>query len=220
VYHVLNRGCGRMKLFTRPGDYEAFLKLLAEAQAHYPTVRLMAFCLMPNHWHLVLWPTNDGELSRFMFWLTMTHVQRWRHARKLVGLGPLYQGRFKAFAVESDDHLFTVIRYVERNALRAKLVDRAEKWKPCSLYLRLSDSKRAAEMLDRWPIDEPNDWLEWVNQPQTARELQELRTHLRRGIPYGGLAWQARTAKRLGIELHPRPRGRPHKASRGGVSSK
>ena len=117
VYHVINRGCGRMKLFGRNSDYEGFIKLLEEALRRVPGVRILAFCLMPNHWHLVLLPTSDGDLSRFMFWLTMTHVQRWRHSRRLVGLGPLYQGRFRAFVVEADAHFLTVNRYVERNAL-------------------------------------------------------------------------------------------------------
>src|SRR4029434_6597600 len=120
VYHVLNRGCGRMELFRRQEDYVAFEKVLAEALERFD-MRLLAYCIMPNHWHLVLWPEDDGDLSKFMAWLTVTHVQRWRHARKVVGLGPLYQGRFKAFCAQEDHHLLTMIRYVERNALRAKL---------------------------------------------------------------------------------------------------
>jgi putative transposase len=209
IYHVMNRGCGRMKLFTRSGDYEAFVKLLGESHARFPSVRILSYCIMPNHWHLVLWPTEDGELSRFMFWLTMTHVQRWRHSRQLVGLGPLYQGRFKAFPVEADAHLFIILRYVERNAIRAKLVRRAEDWQWCSLHLRLNNSETSGKLLHAWPIDEPIDWLNWVNHPQTQREIDEVRVHIRRGIPFGDTAWQARSAKLHGIELHPRPRGRP-----------
>jgi putative transposase len=81
---------------------------------------------MPNHWHLVLWPRKKGELSEFMRWLTVTHTQRWHASHRTSGTGPLYQGRFKSFPIEDDDHLLAVVRYVERNALRAKLVARAE----------------------------------------------------------------------------------------------
>src|SRR5439155_19287500 len=115
VYHVINRGCGRMRLFSRDRDYEAFEEVMQEALKRMP-MRLLDYCLMPNHWHMMLWPREDGDLSKFMFWLTMTHVQRWRHARGVVGLGPLYQGRFRAFPVETDEHYLTVCRYVQRNA--------------------------------------------------------------------------------------------------------
>src|SRR5215204_3248490 len=113
IYHVLNRAVGRMKLFGRDADYEAFLRVLAEAAARFPTVRILAFCIMPNHFHLVVHPTSAKDLSRFVGLLTMTHALRWRYARHLVGLGPLYQGRFKSFPIEVDEHLETVLRYVE-----------------------------------------------------------------------------------------------------------
>ena len=112
VYHVLNRGNGRLPIFHKDRDYEAFLGILAETQQHVPEVRLLAYCLMPNHWHLVLWPTADGELSDFMHWLTLTHTQRWHAHYHTTGGGHLYQGRFKSFPVASDEHFLTVGRYV------------------------------------------------------------------------------------------------------------
>src|SRR5713101_6226580 len=127
VYHVLNRANARHTLFDKPADYEAFERILAEAQDECP-VPLLAYCLMPNHWHLVLAPEGDGDLSRFVGWLTLTHTQRWHAHCHTVGTGHVYQGRFKSFAVETDDHFLTVCRYVERNALRAGLVARAEDW--------------------------------------------------------------------------------------------
>ena len=127
AYHVLNRRVGRLRLFDKPGDYLAFEKILQ--QAHERTgIRVAAYCLMPNHWHLLLWPRDDGELSEVMRWITVTHTQRWHAHRQTSGSGPVYQGRFKSFPVQSDEHFLTVARYVERNALRAKLVKRAEQW--------------------------------------------------------------------------------------------
>jgi putative transposase len=122
VYHVLNRANGRMALFDDDGDYAAFERVLAQA-CERVSMRLLAYCVMPNHWHLVVWPQRDGDLSRFMNWLTLTHTQRWHTHRQTVGTGHLYQGRFKSFVVQTDEHLLTGCRYVEGNALRAGLVE-------------------------------------------------------------------------------------------------
>jgi putative transposase len=142
-----------------------------------------------------------------MFWSTMTHTQRWRHARKLVGLGPLYQGRFKAFPIERDEHLLTVIRYVERNPLWAGLVKRAQDWPHGSLAARLKDSDPRTELLHPWPIDMPKDYVHWVNQPQTEAEVAAVQTAVRRNRPFGSDAWQRRTIARLGLESSVRDRG-------------
>ncbi len=131
--HVLNRANARLPIFERDDDYAAFERVLEEAVDRTGT-RLLSYCLMPNHWHLVVWPHDDGELSRFAGWLTLTHTQRWHAHRHSAGTGHLYQGRFKSFPIQEDDHFLTVCRYVERNAPRAKLVARAEEWRWSSLY--------------------------------------------------------------------------------------
>ena len=127
VYHVLNRANARMTLFEDDGDYLAFQRVLAQA-CDRVGMRLLAYCVMPNHWHLVVWPRGDGDLSRFMNWLTLTHTQRWHRHRNSVGNGHVYQGRFKSFPIETSEYLLTVCRYVERNPVRAGLVTRAEQW--------------------------------------------------------------------------------------------
>jgi putative transposase len=206
IYHVLNRAVGRMKIFTRDADYQAFERVLTQAQERYP-MRILGYCLMPNHWHFVLWPKTDGELSKFMHWLTMTHTQRWRHARKLVGLGPLYQGRFKAFPIEKDDHLATVLRYVERNPLRAHLVRRAQDWQYSSLAIRLNPQDERRKLLVPWPIEQRSDYLHWINQPQTQAEIDALRISINRGRPFGNPAWQQKTIARLGLQSSIRSKG-------------
>ena len=128
VYHVLNRANSRRDIFERPGDYRAFEETLAEVQERIP-MRILAWCLMPNHWHLLLWPERDGELSNYMRLVTLTHTQRWHAYRRSAGTGHVYQGRFKSFVVQHDAHFLTVCRYVEGNALRACLVGRAEQWR-------------------------------------------------------------------------------------------
>src|SRR5437870_4093756 len=158
VYHALNRAVARLPLFQKDGDYDAFERVLAEALAEHPT-RLLAYCLMPNHWHFVLWPRRDGELTAFLRWLT--HTQRWHAHYHTAGTGHLYQGRFKAFPVQEDEHLLTVCRYVERNPLRAGLVSRAEAWRWSSLAHRLAGDAQAQKLLHPWPLPLPADWLEW-----------------------------------------------------------
>ena len=210
IYHVLNRAVGRMQMFRKEGDYQAFERVLVEAHGRTPT-GLLGYCLMPNHWHLVLWPKADGELSRFMFWMTMTHTQRWRHARNLVGLGPLYQGRFKAFPVQDDRHLLTVLRYVERNPLRSGLVERAQDWRHASLHARAQSDSEIGKLLTPWPIELPTRYLELVNAPQTAAEEEAIRTCLKRSRPLGTPAWRDRTIDRLGLQSSMRPAHRPRK---------
>ena len=120
VYHILNRGNGRMRLFEQAGDYAAFERVLAEG-CHQTPMRVVAYCLMPNHWHLVLWPRRDGAVSGFMSWVTLTHTKRWHGYRHTTGTGHVYQGRFKSFLIQQDAHFLTVCRYVERNTVRAQL---------------------------------------------------------------------------------------------------
>ena len=113
VYHVLNRAVARLRLFEKPADYDAFERVLGLARDEHP-MRVLGYCLMPNHWHLVLWPRKDGELTAFVRWLTHTHSMRWHAHFHTMGGGHLYQGRFKSFPIERDEHLYSVLRYVER----------------------------------------------------------------------------------------------------------
>jgi len=145
--------------------------------------------------------------------LTTTHVRRWRLYRHSVGHGHLYQGTYKSFPVEEDEHFYAVCRYVERNPLRAKLVRRAENWPWSSLGARCHAAAAGeAPPLASWPLSRPRNWIELVNRPQTEEELEALRASIQRGRPFGEPAWQKRTAKRLGLESTFRPRGRPRKS--------
>ncbi len=149
----MNRRIGRLPLLEKPADYLAFEKILKEA--HYQTaVRIAAYCLMPNLWHLLLWPRNDGELSEVMRWITVTHTQRWHAHRHSVGTGPVYQGRFKSFPVQTDDHFITVARYIEHNALsRTKLVERAEDWRWSSLFQFKQNEPAGFDFVTDWPME-------------------------------------------------------------------
>ena len=210
VYHVLNRRVARLALFEKDTDYAAFERILAEA-IDRSGIRLAAYCLMPNHWHVVLWPRDDGQLSETMRWLTVTHTQRWHAAHGSAGSGPLYQGRFKSFPVQTDEHFLTVARYVERNALRANLVRRAQNWRWGSLWRYHQSDAKAKTLLSDWPVVRPRNWLDRVNRADSPQELAALRRSVQRGCPFGSEVWQVRTAKRLALESTLRPRGRPRK---------
>jgi putative transposase len=206
VYHVINRGNARTEVFHKPDDFLAFEALLGLACERLP-MRVLGYCLMPNHFHLVLHPRRDGDLSRFMQWLLTSHVRRYH--RHYQSCGHVWQGRFKAFPIQVDEHLLTVLRYVERNPLRANLVTRAESWRWSSLHWL---GKRAApDWLSDWPVTRPRNWRAVVQQPHSQDELNALRLSVQRGTPFGNDRWTRRTAARLGLESTTRPRGRPRK---------
>ncbi len=214
VFHVLNRGVARMQVFEKAGDYQAFERVLKETLEESP-MRICAYCLMPNHWHLLVWPERGGDLAAFMQRLTITHVRRWQENRHYVGLGHVYQGRYKSFPVEEDEHFLAVARYVERNALRANLVLRAEEWRWSSLWRRCCGGGEEKPILAGWPLDLPKDWLERVNRADNEKELEALRRSVQRGRPYGAAEWQRQIAKRLGLESAYRSAGRPRIAGNG-----
>jgi putative transposase len=210
VYHVLNRAVARLPLLRKAADYAAFERVMAEAHQRCP-IRLLGYCLMPNHWHLVVWPAEDGELTAFTRWLTHTHTMRWHAHHHTSGTGHLYQGRFKSFPVQTDEHFLTVCRYVERNALRANLVPQAQDWRWGSLWRRSCGSPEERGILSEWPVERPRNWLALVNRPQTAAEEDALRRSIHRNAPFGSRAWMQRTANRLGLQSSLRPPGRPRR---------
>jgi len=212
VFHVLNRGVGRQRLFDKPADDVTFEELVAETLDKV-AMRICAYCLMPNHWHFVLWPEHDGDLAAFMQRLTVTHVTRWQKHRRRVGEGHVYQGRFKSFPVQTDDDFYQVVRYAERNALRAHLVERAEDWQWSSLWRREHGTPDDRRWLSTWPLSRPREWLKQVNEPQTEAELEALCRSVTRGQPFGSPQWTEATAKQLGLESTSRTRGRPKKST-------
>jgi len=193
-----------MQVFDTELDFKEFVKLLTLTKQRLD-IRLLGFCLMPNHIHLLVRPYEDNDLSRWMHRLLTSHVRR--HHKRHGTDGHIWQGRFKAFAIEEDHHYLTVLRYVERNPLRAGLVDRAELWPWSSLHFRSKD--RLGRLLAQSPVPLFDDWKEWINQPQTAAELEGVRQCVQRGRPFGNEAWTRQTAQRLRLQSTLRALGRP-----------
>ena len=199
VYHVLNRSARRGPLFVDFDDYHQFEMLLLQATER-TRMRILAYCLMPNHWHLLLWPFGTGDLTAFVKWLTITHTARWTRKHQCVGGGAVYQSRFKSIAIENGRHLYWVWRYVERNALRANLVARAEEWRWSSLWHRSHQSYDRITTTGPMPL--PENWMHLVNLPQTEAELAAFRDNVKLNQPFGHEGWLA--------DRPTRSRGRPH----------
>jgi len=210
-YHVINRGNARATVFHKDGDYQAFLDLIAAGCDRLP-MRVLGFCLMPNHFHLILRPHEDGDLSRWMQWLLTTHVRRYHKHHRTLGGGHIWQGRFKAFPIELDEHLLAVVRYVERNPKRANLVSDAQDWRWSSLRWRQRSAQPWLPWLAKLPIDLPAHWTRRVNQAESEAELAAIHRSLKRGTPFGSETWTTKAATQLGLESTLRARGRPRKA--------
>ncbi len=206
LYHALNRGNLRTEIFHEDADYEAFEQILAEALERFE-VELYCYQLLPSHWHLVLRPDQDNEMTRFVRWVTSTHTMRYQSRYNTSGSGHVYQGRFKSFPIQADSHFLKVCRYVEGNARRAKLVRRAEKWHWSSLWHWLQPT--SSTLLSPWPIARSPKWVEKVNEPLAKPELIALRNSVQRGCPFGEASWVESTVDRMGLESTVRPRGRP-----------
>jgi putative transposase len=213
VFHVLNRAVARMTIFEKPEDYDAFLRVLNETWAIVP-LPILAFIAMPNHWHFVVRPTSDDQVSEFFRRLTVTHTMRWHAHYHTGGSGHLYQGRFKSFPVQADEHLLTVMRYAERNALRAGLAARSEDWRWGTLHLRSQPVEVRPWLILPSDPNLPRRWIEMVNRPQSVAEVEALRRSVQRGTPFGSEVWCRSSAIRLGLESTIRPRGRPRRPNK------
>jgi putative transposase len=179
----MNRGARRLRLFERDADYQSFLGCLILGLHEIP-LRLLAYCVMPNHFHLVVWPAETGQISRFMKLVTGTHSKRWHRLHGTEGTGCVYQGRYRGVVVRQDAQFLTLCKYVERNALRAKLVGKAEDWPWSSLHQRCKSLNHV--QLEPWPIPQPSNWLAIVNEPDQDADLKAMRStvgHRRPGRP-------------------------------------
>ena len=203
--HVVTRGNARATVFHSEQDYAVFAGLMKAAQDRV-RLELFAWCVMPNHLHLVVRPQADDDLPRWMHWLLTTHAQRHRSRHETTG--HIWQGRYKSFPIQTDVHLLRVLRYVERNPVRAGLVASSRDWRWSSASERASPSGMA-ELLSESPVPLPTPWVEWADMPLTDEELDFIRTSVRRGRPFGDPAWARGTTERIGLRATMTPRGRP-----------
>lgn len=206
LYHVINRGNERSRVFHKNEDYRSFIQLIAEAAGRCP-VKLFAYCLMPNHFHLLASPTHAHDLSAWMQWLMTSHVRRYRS--HYGGSGHVWQGRFKSFIVKEDAHLLTVARYVEGNSVRGGIAASAAAWPWSSHAETIGVAPRA--LTSAFPVRLPADWTRYVDTPLSEAELEKMRSSVRRQKPFGDEDWQKRISEIYHLQSTLRPRGRPKK---------
>lgn len=216
IYHAINRGNNRDRVFTDDADFRAFLEALSQTKVRYPFA-LFGYALMKNHFHLLLRPEDGQSISRILQSLTVTHT--WRYHRRNATVGHVWQGRFKSPVIQDDEHLLTVLRYIEGNPLRAGIVADLKDY-PWTSYAT-HGLGQACELLSELPVWSSLGktenrrrayWRRWVHKPFTEVELTRMRSSVNSGRPYGSETWAQEIGERLGLQLTPRPRGRPRKS--------
>lgn len=210
IYHVINRANGRFQIFDTDEDYQLFEQLLLETK-ELLDMRILAYELMPNHWHLVLYPKNDGDLGAFMHRLSNAHTRKVHARTNTNGSGHLYQGRYKSFLVDSEKYLLAIIKYTERNAVRAKFVRFCEDWRWGSAWLRIHGTAQQKKLLDPIPTQLPDDHAEWINTAEKLDDLDTIRTSTNKSVPYGSGPWVEKMVLIHHLESTLKSPGRPKK---------
>jgi putative transposase len=208
IYHVINRANGRLQIFNNDEDYKLFEQLLFETKEIFD-MRVLAYELMPNHFHLVLYPKNDGDLGLFMHRLSNSHTRKVHARTNTNGSGHLYQGRYKSFLVDRDNYLLAVIKYVERNAVRAKLVYSCESWQWGSAWRRVHGTVQQKKLLDQKSFRLPDNYLKWINTAEKIDDLANVRTSVKKGVPYGKERWVETMVSKHHLESTLKSPGRP-----------
>lgn len=210
IYHVINRANGRMQIFNTQEDYLLFEKSMEEAK-ELTNMRIFAYEIMPNHWHLVLSPRNDGDLGIFMHHLTNKHTRQVHTTTGTIGSGHLYQGRYKSFLIDSENYLLAIIKYVERNVVRAKLVRLCEDWQWGSAWRRINGTAHQKKLIDPPPVALPIDYIKWINTVESLEEINAIRNSVNKGVPYGKERWVDKMVTKFNLETTLRKAGRPKK---------
>lgn len=210
VYHIVGRGMKPKPMFLTDEDYQEFDTVLVQAVDRFEP-RLLAYCVLPKHWHLVMTPRKDGDLSKFMAWLTTTHSARWHTKLRRAGTGGLYKRRFLAFPVQDDLKLLDVLRFVESHPLRSGLVESLSDWQWSSVWRRVHEKNRSSPLLSSPPVPLLQNWCEQLRVAMPTETLERISHCIQRSCPYGEAGWVEKTAVRLDLESTLRPRGRPRK---------
>ena len=208
MYHIINRATGRMRIFNEPKDYRLFEELMLDAKEEV-NMRILAYVIMPNHWHLLVYPMQDGDMGTFMHRLTNKHTRKVHVQTKTIGHGPLYQGRYKSFLVDSDTYYLTLIKYIERNPVRAKLVTTCEDWQWGSAWRRIRREDTKQRLLNVLPQALPKNYQTWINTKEKQDELEKIRYCVNKGAPYGKEGWVQAMINKYKLQTTQRSGGRP-----------
>jgi len=214
IYHAINRGNNRRNVFRKTEDFEAFLRAMRDLKERRP-FELYGYCLMRNHIHLLIKPL-ETTISRVMQSLLVSHTQRYHRHHK--SGGHVWQGRFKSPVIQADGHLLRVLRYIEANPVRARMVKRAEDYAWSSFRAHglgepndLLDSVTPYEQMAGYAKVRQRKWSDYVHRQSNEDQLQAIRHSVATGLPYGAASWVKNLSAKLKLDLTIRPRGRPRK---------
>ncbi|PHR53871.1 MAG: transposase [Arcobacter sp.] len=205
IYHIINRGNRREKIFHDEYDFTKILELFSKAKDRF-RIKIYAYCLMDNHYHLVLYTEYGKSLSECMQWIGTSYVRYYNKRYKTSG--HLWQGRYKSFIVQKESYFISLIKYVEANPLRANIVKDASEYKYSSLIQR---DRKEQNLLDALPVEIPSNWIDFVNDVEKESDIEIIRNSINRQAPLGEQGWQEIMCERYGIESSIRARGRPKK---------
>ena len=205
-HHVIQRGNRGEQTFFGAGDYQAYIALMAE-WCEYWGVAIWAYCLMPNHAHLIAVPEDEQGLRRA---IGEAHRRYTRHVNFREGWrGHLWQGRFASFVMD-EEHLLAAARYIERNPVRAKIVRKPHRYRYSSARAHLEGRDDRLVTVSPLLAMIP-DWSSFLGSAIDPEEQEVLRRHERTGRPLGSKRFVGKLERLLGRSLHPRRGGRPPK---------
>ncbi len=206
-HHVTQRGNYRQTVFAGTDDYTQYLDFLAQ-YAPQCDLDIWAYCLMPNHVHMVCVPKQPDSLSRTLHTVHMKYARYFNNKRSAVG--HLWQGRFFSCALD-ERHVYAAVRYVERNPIRGGLVSSPDDYPWSSAKAHIAGEKNSVLSGSCFLTETVTDWQQYLGMgPNSEEETTVIKATLT-GRPCGGEDFIKGVEERLGRNLTPRPRGRPRK---------
>jgi len=213
-YHITQRGNNKRNIFSEDRDKEKYLSYIDGYSDNYH-LSILSYCLMDNHVHFVAIPGNENSLSKT--YGQAHHRYSYYYNKKMNASGHLWQGRFYSCLLD-ERHLISVIRYVERNPVRARLVGKAWEWKWSSARARTGRADAQIKLVDIRAFIEidRSEWEGYLDTEESERELDAIRRNTMQGRPYGGKEFMDSIGKKVGTSLRVFARGRPKKAKKYG----
>lgn len=209
-HHITQRGNYRQKIFSSDTDREKYLSLTDTESKRYG-LKILAYCLMPNHVHFIAVPENDDSMGKVFKYANMKYSQAYN--KKIGTGGHLFQGRFFS-SVMDERYVIACARYIERNPVRAKMVKTPCDWKWSSAKAHCGIDERdtfgVRALFDYADYPQKN-WKKFIEEPDDAEEIKRIRSQTRRGRPLGENQFIRKLEKKLNRFLALKPRGRPKK---------
>ena len=204
-HHITQRGNYRQVVFSGKEDYRRYIEWLKEYHSKY-SLSILAFCLMPNHIHVIVIPHKEDSLAKTFNTCHMRYSQYFNKKQK--ARGHLWQGRFYSCPLD-EGHLYEAVRYVENNPVRAKLAKDARGWEFSSARHHLGCEKSMLPLADIKGYVDTGNWNAYLKEKCEPATIEKIKANTLTGRPSGSDSFVAGLEKRFGMRLRPLPEGRP-----------